>query len=41
MREGGLEREHQEETEDSTVKESRFQGGKRGQARRAPVGEVE
>ena len=34
---GGLEREHEEERVDSTVKEGRFQGGKGGQARRASL----
>ena len=38
---GGSEREHGEERVDSTVKEGRFQGGKRGQARRASLEEVE
>ena len=38
---GGSEREHGEETVDSPVKEGRFQGGKRGQARRASLEEVE
>ena len=38
---GGSEREHGEETVDSTVNEGRFQGGKEGQARRAFRGEVE
>ena len=37
----GSEREHGKESMDSTVKESRFQGGKGGQARRASLGEVE
>ena len=40
-REGGLEREHEVERVDSTVKEGRFQGGKGGQARRASLEEVE
>ena len=38
---GGSEREHEEERVDSTVKEGRLQGGKRKQARRASLGEVE
>ena len=38
---GGSEREHEEERVDSTVKESRFQGGKGGQAKRASLEEVE
>ena len=38
---GGSERDHGEERVDSTVKEGRFQGGKRGQARRASLEEVE
>ena len=37
----GSEREHEEERVDSTVKEGKFQGGKRGQARRTSLGEVE
>ena len=39
--EGGSEREHKEERVDSSVKESRFQGGKGGQARRVSLEEVE
>ena len=31
----------EKERMDSTVKEGRFQGGERGQARRASIGEVE
>ena len=38
---GGLKREHGKERVDSTVKEGRFQGGKRGQATRASLGEVD
>ena len=40
-RERGSEREHREERVDSTVKEGRFQGGKRGKAKRASLKEVE
>ena len=38
---GERERGHEEEREDFTVKEGRFQGGEGGQARRALLGEVE
>ena len=38
---GESKREHGEEREDSTVKEGRFQGGEREQARRASLGDVE
>ena len=38
---GRLEREHEEEWVDSTVKEGRFQEGKGGEARRASLSEVE
>ena len=38
---GGSEREHGVERVDSTVNEGRFQGGKRGQARRASLKQVE
>ena len=34
---GGLEREHREERVDSTLKESKFQGGHGGQARKASL----
>ena len=37
----GSEREHGEVRVESTVKKGRFQGGKKGQARRASLGEVE
>ena len=37
----GSEREHKEERMDSTVKESRFQGGDAGKARRASLREIE
>ena len=40
-KEGGSEREHEEERVDSMVNESRFRGGKGGQARTASLGEVE
>ena len=40
-RERGSERDHGEERVDSTVKEGRFQGGKRGKAKRASLKEVE
>ena len=40
-REFGSELEHGEERVDSTVKESRFRGGQRGQARRASIKQVE
>ena len=39
--EGGSEREHEKERVDSTVNESRFQGGKGGQATRASLEQVE
>ena len=38
---GRSDREHGEEKVDSMVKESRFQGGKGGQARRASLEQVE
>ena len=38
---GGSEREHGVERVDSAVNEGRFQGGKGGQARRAPLEQVE
>ena len=38
---GGSEREHEEDRVDSTVKNSRFQGGEGGQSRRASLGQVE
>ena len=38
---GGSEREHEVERVNSTMKEGKFQGGKKGQARRASLGEVE
>ena len=38
---GGSDQEHGEQWVDSTMKEGRFQGDKRGQARRASLGEVE
>ena len=38
---GKSEQEHEQERVDSSVKESRFQGGKGGQARRVFLGEVE
>ena len=37
----GSEREHGVERVDSTVNEGRFQGGQRGQARRASLEQVE
>ena len=40
-REGGSEREHEEERVDSTVNEARFQGGEREQAKKASLGDVE
>ena len=40
MRERETEREHEEKTVDSTVKEVRFHGGKEGQAKRASQEEV-
>ena len=40
-RKRGEEREHGKERVDSTVKKSRFQGGKERQARRVFLGEVE
>ena len=40
-KEGGSEREHGVERVDSTVKEGRFQGGKREQARRTYLEQVE
>ena len=40
-RKSGSELEHGKERVSFTVKESRFQGGKGGQARRASLGEVE
>ena len=39
-RERRAEREHGEEKVDSTVKEGRFQGGERGQAKRCSIGKV-
>ena len=38
---GGSEREHGEERVDSTMNESRFQGGQGGQATRASLEQVE
>ena len=38
---GGSEREHEEKRVDSTVMEGRFQGGKRGQSKRASLEQVE
>ena len=40
-REGGSERQYEEERVDSTVKEGRFQGGEGGQAKRISPGEEE
>ena len=40
-RKRGSELKHEEERVDSTMKEERFQGGKRGQQKRASLGEVE
>ena len=40
-REGGSEREHEEERVDSTVNEGRFQRGQGGQATRAFIEQVE